>query len=112
MPRKRKSGPRGNLYAKLFDGKSLPKANKAWRKLSRIQKSRLIAGRAIFRRKQNPKKYRQIARMVRRIRGSRTQAEFAKLLGLSLSSIKRYEMGSGHLPKLVTLERLKALEGV
>jgi DNA-binding XRE family transcriptional regulator len=114
MPKtkKRKTGPRGGLYSRLYgDTSAPPSPKKSWRKLSPLQQSRLLAGRALWRKRKFKEKYRKIADLVRSVRSSMgmNHSQFAEELGVSLSSVKRWEYCSGREPKIETMNKIRIL---
>lgn len=79
-----------------------PKPRKPWRQCSIATASRFKTRRARFRAESNPKAYKKFARWVRKIRRQfdKSQEEFARMVGVSIRTIIRWEGAVGWMPSI------------
>jgi DNA-binding transcriptional regulator YiaG len=89
------------LYRKMLrrcNGRQ-PGAGKPWKKLSKIERSRIHDLRAMWRSKKYPE-YRQVSRWIKKLRKQLglSQLAFAIRIGVSLVSVKRWENARGFFP--------------
>lgn len=92
--------------------KAPPKPAKKWRSLTTGENSKIRRERVLWFRKHERRKFKELARWVKRLRRRTklTQAQFAEAVGASTISIRRWELALGHTPLPKHLERLKELE--
>jgi DNA-binding transcriptional regulator YiaG len=78
-----------------------PKPKIAWRKMDTSVASRFKTRRARFRAKHD-KTFAETGRWIRSIREQmgKTQKEFAFMVGVSVITLRRWELGWGHAPSL------------
>jgi len=90
----------------------LPEPSKPWNQLPKIKASRLKAVRALFRKREEPKKFRALARWVRSIRKGmkKSKGRFAVILGVSVLTVRRWENQHGRMPSPKNMKRLESLE--
>lgn len=112
------------MYDAIANQESIPVPPKPWRRLSAIDKSRILGARAAWRRKNQGDEYKSIGAWVKAIREGmkKTRAEFAKILGINASTLNRWEEGRGYFPsenprwskkgkkQLSNMARLRGLE--
>lgn len=89
-----------------------PKPQKQWRSLTTEENSKIRRERVLWFRKHERRKFRGLARWVKRIRRRTglTQTQFAAEVGTSAISIRRWECALGYTPMPKHIERLKELE--
>lgn len=77
-----------------------PRPKKPWNQLSSKKASEIRTKRAKFRKEHDPR-YKKFGEWMRALRASleMSQEEFAKVMGVSYMTIRRWELGWGHFPK-------------
>lgn len=125
---RRKSGPQNGIYEKILlkhKGKFPPLPN-SLRHSNPLLYQRIKSARALWKRNNEPEKYKKFGKWVRSIRKRmrKTQSEFAHLLGVSKITIVRWENGLGHMAatwskkskggktQISTMERLENLDSM
>jgi DNA-binding transcriptional regulator YiaG len=109
---RRKPGPKNGSYVKLLaSSRSIPKPNKPWRQMSKLERSRLKDVRALWRRTHQARKYKKVAAFILKVREKLglTPAEFAAKLDVSIISVRRWERGYGYSPRPDIMEQIKQL---
>jgi ribosome-binding protein aMBF1 (putative translation factor) len=112
----RKTGRQNGLYRKLLGrkarAKSPPRPGKKWSELSSLENSRLRGVRALWFRKNHASKFKRTAKWVKAIRSrlKMSQKEFAKAVGVSKITVRRWECALGHTPLPRQMKRLKELD--
>ncbi len=108
------TGPRNGVYRNILKKHRgrIPRPKKSWITISARQAGRLKMARALWRRRHQARKYRKLSRWVRALRKTMNvnQKAFAEAVGVSIITIRRLELGSGHLPSSRAMERLKKVE--
>jgi DNA-binding transcriptional regulator YiaG len=110
MPRR--TGPRnGQTERLLANSRSIPKPDKPWRQMSKLERSRLKDVRAMWRRKNESKKYKRLASFIIKVRNKlkMTPAQFADKLEVSIISLRRWERGYGYSPRPDLMDQIKKL---
>jgi DNA-binding transcriptional regulator YiaG len=95
----------------LANSPSIPKPDKPWRQMSKLERSRFKDVRALWRRKNQSKKYQRIAAFVIKVRTKLglTPAQFAEKLEVSIISVRRWERGYGYSPRPDLMDQIKKL---
>lgn len=80
--------------------RKLPTPPKPWKDCDTRTASRVRHKRAKFRSMKDKEKYATFAEQVRSIRSAlgKTRREFARMVGVSIITIKRWEFGMGYMP--------------
>jgi len=108
------TGSQGGLYLRLLKGRFRGKCPPHYpnRKRNPKETSRRKAMRALYRRLHHKTKYQLFGVWVKGIRRAlhQSKSDFARMMGISEVTRRRWENGLGHLPSPKNMARLEKLE--